>query len=297
MARLVVITVSLLALGGCASFIDDKAASSTLRILEKSMQAAPRQSDLELAREAMPGGIMQLEAFALAYPDQRGFKVLHANALCQYAVTFVFDDWEEATFRGRRDDAERLAERLARLLGSCTDAQRALLPAAWRDARSADAVAAQLPSLTPDQVEPVLWLATAGVVQLAIDPLKHIARLPVLRAQLTRCAEVAPGFRNADAEILLGTLQAGQASFLGGKDGSEYFARARKLAGAGVLNVEVMFARGVAVARKDRALFTATLERVLATDLQRWPEQRLANEVAVKKARRYLTAADALVPN
>jgi hypothetical protein len=96
--------------------------------------------------------------------------------------------------------------------------------------------------------------------------------------------------------VLLGTLQVGQASFFGGDDGNDHFMRARRLAGERVLNVEVMFARGVAVARKDRALFTSTLERVLAADLRRWPEQRLANEVARKKARRYLTAVDKLVP-
>jgi hypothetical protein len=289
--RLVVV-VLVLALTGCASFIDDKAAASTYRILEKSMQAAPRQADLELARDAMPGGIMQLEAFALAYPDHRGFRELHANALCQYAVAFVFDDWEQASFAGRRDDAERIAERLRGLLETCVSAQRALLPAAWQQG----SITARLPTLTREQVPAVLWLATAGVVQLALDPMANLAQLPAIKAELARCADVAPGFRNADAEVLLGTLQAGQAGFFGGNDGNEYFVRARKLAGESVLNVEVMFARGVAVARKDRALFTSTLERVLATDLRRWPEQRLANEIARKKARRYLTAVDKLVP-
>jgi len=279
---------ALLLLCGCASFIDEKAATSTYRILEKSAQAAPRQPDIELARGAMPGGIMQLEAFALAYPDQRGFKVLHANMLCQYAVTFVFDDWEDATLANRRADAERVAERLVRLLDSCIDAQRALLPS--RD------VAALLPTMTRAQVEPVLWLATAGAVQLALDPLRNIGQLRLLRAELERCVELAPGFRNADAEILLGTLQAGQAAFFGGADGAAYFERARALTQKRVLNVDVMFARGVAVARKDRALFTSTLERVLAADVTRWPEQRLANEIARRKARRYLAAADALVP-
>ena len=285
--------LALVLLAGCASFIDNKAASSTYRILEKSMQAAPRQADLELARDAMPGGIMQLEAFALAYPDHRGFRELHANALCQYAVAFVFDDWEAASYAGQREDAERLAERVRGLLDSCVDAQRALLPAEWRQG----AIAQRLPSLTREHVAPVLWIATAGVVQLALDPLQNLAQLPVIKAMLARCAEVAPGFRNADAEVLLGTLQAGQASFFGGNDGSDYFARARTLAGESVLNVEVMFARGVAVARKDRALFKSTLERVLAADIRRWPEQRLANEIARKKARRYLAAIDKLVPN
>jgi hypothetical protein len=278
----------LVLLAGCASFIDNKAASSTFKILEKSTQAAPRQADLDLARDAMPGGIMQLEAFALAYPEHQGFKVLHA--VCQYAVTFVFDDWEEASFAGRRDDAARIANRLTGLLATCADEQRALLPPAWRTG----AVEALLPSLTREQVEPVLWLATVGAVQLALDPMKNLAQLKTVRAELARVAELAPAFRNGDALVLLGTLQAGQAALFGGNDGAEYFERARKAVGPGVLNIDVMFARGVAVARKDRALFEQTLKRVLDADVARWPEHRLANEVARKKARRYLSAADQL---
>jgi hypothetical protein len=286
------LAVIVFALCGCASFIDNKAASSTYRILEKSMEAASHQSDLELARQAMPGGIMQLEAFSLAYPSHRGFRVMYADALCQYAVTFVFDDWEEASLAGRRDDTERHADRLRGLLDTCVATQRTLLPRAWRDGD----IKAHLPALSRDQVPAVLWLATAGAVRLALDPLQNLAQLPLIKAELARCAEVSPGFRNADAEVLLGTLQAGQASFFGGNDGADHFERARKLTGERVLNVEVMFARGVAVARKDRALFTSTLERVLAADLSRWPEQRLANEVARKKARRYLAAIDKLMP-
>ena len=94
-----------------------------------------------------------------------------------------------------------------------------------------------------------------------------------------------------DAEIMLGTLQAAQARLLGGPDGDALFARARTLAGEGALMVEVMYARGVAVARKDRAEFEAILERVIAADVERWPHRRLANELARRKAARYLAAA------
>ena len=55
--------------------------------------------------------------------------------------------------------------------------------------------------------------------------------------------------------------------------------------------------RSVAVAHKDRVLFDATLRRVLDTDVTRWPERRLGNELALVKARRYLDAIDKLVPS
>ncbi len=81
---------------------------------------------------------------------------------------------------------------------------------------------------------------------------------------------------------------------LGGDDGAASFARARQLA-PGALLIDVMYARGTAVARKDRALFESTLANVLAADLSRWPERRASNELARRKALRYLAIEDRLV--
>lgn len=283
---------------GCSGFIDRQAATSTYRILEKSMEAARRQPDLELARDAMPGGLMQLEAFSLAYPEHRGFRTLHTDTFCQYAVAFVFDDWEDATLGGRDAEVERLATRLGPLLERCIDANLDRLPSAWRAARDqgSDAVIALLPGAKREHVPALLWIATASSVRLAIDPLRHFSELAAIQAVLARCSELAPGFHDADAELLLATLVAARSQVFGGDDGSTQFARARELAGEGALIVDVMAARGTAVVRKDRAALEATLARVIATDVSRWPERRLRNELALRKARRYLDAAAVLVP-
>lgn len=289
---------ALLLATGCSSFIDRQAATSTYRILLASMEVARRQPDVELARDAIPGGLMQLESFALAYPEHRGFRELHTEAFCQYVVGFVFDDWEDAKLGGRVAEVERLMSRIGPLLDRCISANLDRLPPGWRTAyeRGPDAVIAMLPKLTRARVSAALWIATASSVKLAMDPFHHLAELPAIEAMLTRCNELAPGFHDADAELLLATLVAARGQVFGGDDGSAQFARARKLAGEGALIVDVMFARGTAVARKDRALFTETLERVVATDIARWPERRLRNELAVRKAQRYLAAAKVLVP-
>jgi hypothetical protein len=284
--------LALALLGGCESFISKRAASSTFAILEKSNIVAQREADLDLARDATPGGLMQLEAFALAYPDHAGFKRLHAEAFCSYAVAFVFDDWEDASLTGRTADAETIATRLRPLLARCAALNRALLPQPWR----AKPLAALLPLATPSHAPALLWLATTDAVSLALAPMANFTKLPDIRAALTRCAELAPGAHNADAELLLATLDAGTGAIFGTTDGHAAFDRARKVAGPGALIVDVMFARGTAVARKDRALFTSTLERTLATDVTQWPERRLANELARRKAHRYLAAIDKLLP-
>lgn len=285
-----------LAAAGCSSWINQRAARTTYDILLRSQEAARRLPDVQLAREAMPGGIVQLEAFALAYPEHAGFRQLRAESLCQYAVGFVFDDWEDASLTGRADDAARLAARLGPLLAACVDANLALLPPAWRDARArgGDAWTALVAKATRAEVPAMLWIASTDAVLLALDPLRNLTKLGPITETLTRCTRLAPGFHDADGEILLGALHAGRSRFLRGDDGTRQFEAARRSLGAGGLLVDVMYARGVAVARQDRGLFVATLERVLAADVTRWPERRLANELARVKARRYLAAADRL---
>ena len=283
---------------GCSGFINDQAATSTSRILEQSSVASRRLADVQLAREALPGGIVQLEAFALAYPDHDEFKRMHADAYCQYAVAFVFDDWEDAKLAARDAQAESIAGRLRPLLAQCAQLERALLPRNWRDAnaKGAEGLPALLPMATRAEVGPLLWVATTDAVLIALDPMRNVTRLPGVEALLARCMEIAPGFHDADAEILAATLESGRGAVFGDTDGQTAFDRARMRAGDGALIVDVMYARGTAVARKDHALFVATLERVLATDVERWPERRLANEIARQKARRYLAAAAVLIP-
>lgn len=278
---------------GCGSFIDKQAAHSTYRILLQSTRAAERQSDLELARAALPGGMLQLEAFALAYPDHAGFRALHADAYCSYAVTFVFDDWEDAALGDRRDEANAIAARLEPLLDRCVALNEARLPPALRSPTSR---MARLANARREHADALLWIATVDALRIAIDPMRHFARLPLVEATLIRCSELAPGLRRASAELLLASLEAGRGAVFGTADGHERFRRARALAGDGALVVDVMYARGTAVARKDRALFTRTLERVLAADASQWPDRRLENELARSKARRYLAAIDKLFP-
>ena len=54
----------------------------------------------------------------------------------------------------------------------------------------------------------------------------------------------------------------------------------------------VMFARFYGVITQDRPLFEKTLKDVIAAPHDLWPEQRLPNELAKRRAARYLAHAD-----
>jgi len=287
--------VALFATGACSSYINQRAADSTYQILVQSQVAVRRLADVELARDALPGGVVQLAAFALAYPDHRGFAELYAESACQYPIAFVFDDWEAASFAGDTTKAARLTDRLRGLLASCVDANLALLAPAWRHARTANSWQDQLASATRDDAGALRWIATADAIAIALAPMAELAKVPATLATLRKVTALAPGAHDADAEILLGTLEAQLGALGGGGDGSARFELARKTLGAGALIADVMYARAVLVAHRDRAGFTAALERVIGAQLATWPERRLANELAVTKAKRYLAAVDTLI--
>ena len=208
---------------------------------------------------------------------------VRADAICDEAIDNVFDAWEDATLAHRDDDAQAAANRLHELLPDCIARETARLPLGWTPA-----------SLRAADVPAALAIARARAVELALAPLEGLGQLPDLRALLERCAALRPGFHDADAELLLGMLAANLSAFTHGPDGSDWFAKARERAGEGVLLVDVVRARALGVAHHDRAGFEATLTAVVDADLSRWPQHRLANALAVRKARRYLAHADEL---
>ena len=72
------------------------------------------------------------------------------------------------------------------------------------------------------------------------------------------------------------------------------FERAIALTGGRFLLHKVLFARVHAVATGDRALFEHLLAEVTRTPAPVMPEQRLANELAHRRAARYLKQIDDL---
>ena len=69
----------------------------------------------------------------------------------------------------------------------------------------------------------------------------------------------------------------------------EYFEKARAVTDGRFLMVSVMQAKTYAVINQNRKLFRKLLIDTLTTNPAIMPEQRLANELAHHKARRYLT--------
>jgi hypothetical protein len=299
MSRFCVIAIAgAVTLAGCSGFIQRRAASSTHSVMKRSSIAVQRGDDIELARAAAPGGLVQLEAFHLAYPGHRGFVELLAEGYCQYASGFLNDDWERAVLGGDGKAAMRLRTRTLRLLDRCIDYGLTLLGSDWKAAyaRGPAAMSRMVAAAGKSDVQGMTWVAVGIATAIGMNPLDlgRLRFLSVTEAMLDRVVALDEDFRDATAHVLLGALDSSRPRFLGGNPeaGKRHFARARALTRGGSLMVDVVFARTYAVATKNRALFRKTLQRVLQADPTRWPERRLANEMAKAKARTYLAAEE-----
>ena len=280
--RAMLITVAL-ACTACEHYL----AGVQIDILQRSAPAIEQESDIRLAEDAAASGILQLEGFYVAYGKDARMLPLLVRATCGYAAGFLADRWEAAALAGDRDTAETLARSATTLLDRCRDHAHAALEA--RFARVLDPRDASLASATRDDAEMLYWLGTSRLVAASLAPRpRDVTRAIELVA---RAVELDDQLDHQQGHVVLGIAYASLPASLGGdpERGRAELEHAIAATNGRLLVARVMLARFYAVTTHKPDVFDRVLGEVVATSPAIWPEQRLANELAVAKARRYLT--------
>ena len=323
-----IVAVMLLLAGGC---IDTKkiAVKTTAEVLTRGQRAMKMESDYDLAADAMPASLKTVESFHTAYPDIRKLTVLLAEGYCQYGSGFVEDEWEVAYLVRQDDDgALHLARRATKMYTRCMNYGLELLDRRWTRAMSGklDELRTVARAAGAGDREGLLWLALGltSMINMNVDDVAMVSYLPYAQFLLERlvvmdgdaavilggddpAARAALGrklgdvrgapkdpVRRALPHLALGMMLTSRGTEVGGNPerGRRHFQRAIELTGGKFLLARVMLARGYARVTQNRALFRDTLSEVLRTDPAVWPDQRLANEIAHRRAHRYLQLAD-----
>lgn len=276
------------------------AACETLKFTPPGMfitasKSLDQESDIHLAREAAPGLIKTVDGMLLVSPKNQDLLNLTAQAYCSYTFGFLEDDLETL----REDDPryEPLRKRATGLYKRCEDYGLKFLHEendAFPDAINHDVATLQaaVKKVDKDAVPGLFWtgLALASQININRDDLSLVAELPKVEIIMTRVVELDEKFYNGGAHLALGLLYASQGKAMGGdpEKGKQHLQKAIELTGGKFLMNQVMFARIYAVTTQQKDLYKKTLEDVLATPADVNPDQRLANEIAHRKAERYL---------
>jgi hypothetical protein len=263
-------------------------------------------ADPYLAEEAIPYSIAQGEGLSLVLPNSVPLRISLLRTYGSYGFAFLEDRMEQAEVDDDEARVEHyrtrasLAYQRARQIGFETmsieedgngGAQGAF-------GRGIDAWKAYLQRFDDDEQTPVLFwtgYAMARYIGLNKDNPDALSDLPFAIACFERAYQLDHTFNNFAPHVAMAGYYARASESLGGQpaDARREFEAAINATNRRFLTYLVMEARFYAVMVQDRALFRRLLEEVInAGDVM--PEQRLANVIAKRRARRYLAQIDDL---
>ncbi len=278
--------------------------NTTAKVLVRGQPSLKMESDYEMAARAIPASLKTVEAFWVVNPGNKTLIGILTEGYCQYGIGFVEDEWEEAMIRKDFEAAQYHSTRATKMFTRCMGYALKSLGGKWQEDLFADGegsferAAARIATAGPGQRTPLLWaaLALGSTINQNKDNMEMVGYAGIAKAMLFKVAEIDTKHPQRDPvlaampHLALGLVHTAVSPALGGdpKKAEEHFLMALKLTDDRFLLARVHYARRVGVATQNRKLFRDNLLKVLQTDPSIWPEQRLANEIAHRRARRYL---------
>lgn len=293
--------IALLALTLPACDIQRMAVDQTAALLTKAMPAFETDPDYEFVKAAMPGNIKLMEGLYQVAKDNPDLLYMLAQAYGAYALVFLEDEFEAAE---DMSDAQEKAQARARdmyMRGhryglKLLSRRHPVMPEAME--KGGKMLEGALAACTHLDVPGLFWTAMplASAVNLSREDVEMIAWVPKVQALIGRVLELEPAYYHAAPDMILGALYGSVGKMLGGDPvkAKKHFEKALELTKRRFLLVQVMYAKTAAVQTQDRALFDKLLKEVLEAELSIFPEQKLANTAAKRRARRLQAQADEL---
>jgi len=247
------------------------------------------ESDLEIVKGALPFSLKAMEALLEHEPRHRSLLLSLAQGYMLYAYAFV--DMEADEIKATDAAAYQHAKARARnLYYRAFDYARRGLAAGSQQIESAfasgDLDAALRAAARADA--PFLYWAGAGLakwIALAKTEPAAAVRLPEAAAYMQRALALDPDFdRGAIHEFFIAYEARGSAAGGDMAAAREHFQRALALSEGKKLSPLLAYIEACAVPGQNRAEFNDLTRQIREFDVDRFPEYRLVNTIAKKRA-------------
>jgi hypothetical protein len=274
---------------------------TTAKILVRAQPALQQESDFQLAHDALPGALKTIEGFWVVDPDNADLMGILTEGYCQYGTAFVEDDWEIARFAKKLDEIEYHNARATHIFTRCLNYALKQLGERWQNDlfEAPDKVAALAKDTGGNKRDQMMWaaLALGSIINHNLNRVEMLSYQPTVKIMLDRVLELDkanPPHRKDYAalpHVAFGMLYSAVGAQLGGKPAQarSEFEQALKATDGKLLLARALMGYRLGLMTNDRKFFHDQLKLVLETAPSVWPEQRLANEVAHRRARRYLS--------
>lgn len=253
-------------------------------LMEEMNTAVNRNPDVDMVRDALPANLIQLDGFIAAAPETK-LLLRASEAYFGYSFAFVEDtDKDRAGYLYLK--ARNYA--LRALTGSESYEQDISKPI--------EEFRTYVNDLGKGDVPALYWSANCWMAWIALN-LSNPAVLmdvPKVEAMLQKVVELDEKFYYGAAHATLGAFYASRSKTIGGdpEKAKQHFDRAFQISESKLLFIHLLYAQYYAYQIQDRDLFEQTLQKVISTPVNFFPEKNFANEVAKRKARVLLNNID-----
>ena len=251
-------------------------------ILDSGIVAMNRETDIDLAREAMPANLKLLEGMLIEDPENEQLLLYAAQGFYGYSYGFV-----------DHEDRDRAKVLYRRCYGYGRDALRlaglSLDPATAFPNELQDAVA----KLDQRAIPALFWSANClgKWIDLNRSDPAGIAGLSNAAILMQRVLELDEAYYHAGPHMFFGVYYGGRAPMFGGDfDRAEtHFRRANEINGEKLLLVDLLHAEYLDRQQLDRDEFNKRLTTIVEAPNDLFPEMALVNAIARKRAAHLLT--------
>jgi hypothetical protein len=274
---------------------------TTAKVLARAQPSLQGEPDWQLAHDAIPGALKTVEGFWIVHPENENLIKILTEGYCQYGTGFVEDDWEIAVFAKNSEDIAYHNTRSTNIFSRCLNFALRQLGEDWQQRifGETDVALKLIKDTGSDKRTPLMFagMALGSLINHNLNRIEMLAYLGTVRAMLERVVEMdAAGLPSNRAHaamphIALGMLYSATPPAMGGKPdlATAHFMKALEITDNKMLLARVLYGYRVGKQTNNQKLFHDQLKQVLETAPSVWPEQRLANEVAHRRARRYLS--------
>lgn len=297
--RIAYALVTILALAGCDT--RKFTVNTTSKVLVMAQPGLQQEADYELARQAIPGSLKTVEGFWMVDPDNPRLLKILTEGYCSYGTAFVEDDWEVAKFKEDIEAIEYHNTRSTKIFTRCLNYALKVLGSRWQKEifTEVDTVKKLLAATSSERRFEMMYagVSLGSLVNHNLEQVEMLSYLPVVQAILEHVVALdekngppANRMHAALPYVALGMLHSGRPAAMGGEPekAKALFQKALDVTDNKMLLARTLMAYRVGMQTNDRSFFHEQLKQVIETAPSVWPEQRLANEVAHRKARRYL---------
>jgi hypothetical protein len=273
--RLAACIVLPLLLSACS--MGQMAVRGSQEILDSGIASMNRETDLQLAREAMPANLKLLEGMLLEAPGNRVLRLYAAEGFYGYGYGFI-----------EPEDSARAAQ----LYRRCYSHARISLQQAGMsidpETVSTEALSNAAARLGKDAVPAMFWAASClgKWIDLNRDNITGIAGLGNAAALMQRVLVLDETYYHGGPHLFFGVYYGGRSPLLGGDfaRSGEHFRRAAEINNNKLLLVDMLKAEYLHRQQLDRDAFHRTLSNVIAAQDDLYPEMALINAIAKQRA-------------